>query len=166
MFKKLGIALAVAGLSASVLAEDVQITGTVESKCLVVTDTVGIYGNPTPNLLSTDGSNGGVKPIIRYDVIIADYYKARISHPNGFSESPSLNDVVTWTGSTSVAEVSDAGMSAYDTDKIEFDNITEVDLSIAGSTWFGVESEADYGYDKAFPAGTYRTVVTAECIAI
>lgn len=166
MFKKLGIALAVAGLSASVLAEDVQITGTVESKCLVVTDTVGIYGNPTPNLLSTDGSNGGVKPIIRYDVIIADYYKARISHPNGFSESPSLNDVVTWTGSTSVAEVSDAGMSAYDTDKIEFDNITEVDLSIAGSTWFGIESEADYGYDKAFPAGTYRTVVTAECIAI
>tara|TARA_Y100000389_G_scaffold138618_1_gene136359 strand:- start:1601 stop:2101 length:501 start_codon:yes stop_codon:yes gene_type:complete len=166
MFKKLGIALAVAGLSASVLAEDVQITGTVESKCLVVTDTVGIYGNPTPNLLSTDGSNGGVKPIIRYDVIIADYYKARISHPNGFSESPSLNDVVTWTGSTSVAEVSDAGMSAYDTDKIEFDNITEVDLSIAGSTWFGIDSEADYGYDKAFPAGTYRTVVTAECIAI
>jgi hypothetical protein len=166
MFKKLGLALAVAGLSVSAIAEDVQITGTVESKCLVVTDTVGIYGNPTPNLLTTDGANGGVKPIIRYDVIIADYYKARISHPNSFSESPSLNDVVTWDGSTSVAEVSDAGMSAYDTDKIEFDNITEVDLSIAGSTWFQIESEADYGYDKAFPAGTYRTVVTAECIAI
>jgi len=166
MFKKLGIALAVAGLSASVLAEDVQITGTVESKCLVVTDTIGIYGNPTPNLLTTDGASGGVIPIIRYDVIIADYYKARISHPNGFSEAPSLNDVVTWTGGTTVAEVTDAGMSAYDTDKIEFDNITEVDLSIAGSTWFQVESEADYGYDKAFPAGIYRTVVTAECIAI
>ena len=85
---------------------------------------------------------------------------------NSFSESPSLNDVVTWTGSTSVAEVSDAGMSAYDTDKIEYNNVTEVDLSIAGSTWFKVSSEADYGYDKAFPAGTYRTVVSAECIAI
>ncbi len=145
---------------------DVPITGTVESKCIVTTDTQGIYGNPTPNTLSTAQADAGVQPIVRYDVIIADYYKARISHPNSFSESPALNDVVTWTGSTSVAEVSDALMSAYDTDKIEYDNVTEIDLSIAGSTWFKVESEADYGYDKAFPAGTYRAIVSAECIAL
>jgi hypothetical protein len=165
MIKQISAAV-FAVFSSVAIAEDVNITGTVESKCLVTTDTVGIYGNPTPNILSTDGADGGVEPIVRYDVIIADYYKARITHPNSFSESPSLNDVVTWTGSTSVAEVSDAGMSAYDTDKIEYNNVTEVDLSIAGSTWFKVASEADYGYDKAFPAGTYRTVVSAECIAI
>lgn len=165
MIKQISAAV-FAVFSSVAIAEDVNITGTVESKCLVTTDTVGIYGNPTPNILSTDGADGGVEPIVRYDVIIADYYKARITHPNSFSESPSLNDVVTWTGSTSVAEVSDAGMSAYDTDKIEYNNVTEVDLSIAGSTWFKVSSEADYGYDKAFPAGTYRTVVSAECIAI
>jgi hypothetical protein len=166
MFNKVGVAVLAAFTATAALAEDVQITGTVESKCLVVTDTVGIYGNPTPNLLTTDGTNGGVKPIIRYDVIIADYYKARITHPISFSESPTLSDVVTWDGSTSVADSTDAGMAAYDTDKIEYDNVTEVDLSIAGSTWFQVESEADYGYDKAFPAGTYRTIVQAECIAI
>ena len=165
MIKQISAAV-FAVFSSVAIAEDVNITGTVESKCLVTTDTVGIYGNPTPNILSTDGADGGVEPIVRYDVIIADYYKARVTHPNSFSESPSLNDVVTWTGSTSVAEVSDAGMSAYDTDKIEYNNVTEVDLSIAGSTWFKVSSEADYGYDKAFPAGTYRTVVSAECIAI
>jgi len=165
MIKQISAAV-LAVFSSVAIAEDVNITGTVESKCLVTTDTVGIYGNPTPNILSTDGADGGVEPIVRYDVIIADYYKARITHPNSFSESPSLNDVVTWTGSTSVAEVSDAGMSAYDTDKIEYNNVTEIDLSIAGSTWFKVASEADYGYDKAFPAGTYRTVVSAECIAI
>lgn len=165
MIKQISAAV-LAVFSSVAIAEDVNITGTVESKCLVTTDTVGIYGNPTPNILSTDGADGGVEPVVRYDVIIADYYKARITHPNSFSESPSLNDVVTWTGSTSVAEVSDAGMSAYDTDKIEYNNVTEVDLSIAGSTWFKVSSEADYGYDKAFPAGTYRTVVSAECIAI
>jgi hypothetical protein len=165
MIKQISAAV-FAVFSSVAIAEDVNITGTVESKCLVTTDTVGIYGNPTPNILSTDGADGGVEPIVRYDVIIADYYKARITHPNSFSESPSLSDVETWTGSTSVAEVSDAGMSAYDTDKIEYNNVTEVDLSIAGSTWFKVASEADYGYDKAFPAGTYRTVVSAECIAI
>lgn len=166
MFKKL-----VAGLTAvfamNTLAQvDVPITGTVESKCIVTTDTQGIYGNPTPNVLSTAQADAGVEPIVRYDVIIADYYKARITHPNSFSESPTLNDVVNWAGVTTVAEVSDALMSAYDQNKIEYDNVTEVDLSVAGSTWFKVESQADYGYDKAFPAGTYRAIVSAECIAL
>lgn len=166
MFKKL-IAGFTAIFAMNTLAQvDVPITGTVESKCIVTTDTQGIYGNPTPSVLSTAQADAGVEPIVRYDVIIADYYKARITHPNSFSESPALNDVVNWTGGTTVAEVSDALMSAYDQNKIEYDNVTEVDLSVAGSTWFKVESQADYGYDKAFPAGTYRAIVSAECIAL
>lgn len=144
----------------------VPVTGTVESKCVLVTDTVGIYGNPLPNTLSTDPIDGGVIPIVRYDVLQANFYKAKITYPNTFSESPDLVDVVNWTGDVTVGEVSDATMSGYDTSKIEYNNVTEVDLTIAGSTWFKIESEAEYGYDRAFPAGTYRTVVTAECIAL
>jgi hypothetical protein len=127
---------------------------------------VGIYGNPLPNTLSTDPIDGGVIPIVRYDVLQANFYKAKITYPNTFSESPDLVDVVNWTGDVTVGEVSDATMSGYDTSKIEYNNVTEIDLTIAGSTWFKIESEAEYGYDRAFPAGTYRTVVTAECIAL
>lgn len=146
-------------------AADTPITGMVESKCMIVTDIEGVYGNSTPSNLSTDAADGGVEPIIRFDVLQADYYKAVISHPISFSQSPTLTDVVTWTGSTSVNEVSDTAMSGYDTNKITYDNSTEYDLTVAGSTWFKVSSEADYGYDRAFPPGTYRSIVQAECIA-
>lgn len=64
------------------------------------------------------------------------------------------------------SQLCDAGMSAYDTNKVEFNNVTEVDLTIAGSTWFQVASTADYGVGKAFPAGTYRAIVSADCIAL
>lgn len=165
MLKKV-LTVSALALATSANAADVDITGTVESKCVVTTDTIGIYGNPTPSKLSTATADGGVMPIVRYDVIQADYYKAMITHPNQFTDSPALNDVVNWTGTTSVAEVSDAAMSAYDTSKMVYNNVTEVQLTIAGSTWFKVESEANYGYDKAFPAGTYRAVVSAECIAL
>ena len=151
---------------ASAFAEEIPISGTVESKCIVTQDTAGVYGNSSPESLSTASADGGVHPVVRYDVIQADYYMAKISHPASFTESPALNDTVTWTGTTSVDQVSDASMSAYDTSKVEYDNVTEVDLSIAGSTWFKVESDADYGYGKAFPGGQYQAVVTAECIAI
>jgi len=152
--------------SLSSYAEDIPITGSVESKCIVTQDTAGVYGNPSPESLTTASASGGVHPVVRYDVIQADYYMAKITHPTSFSESPVLNDVVDFTGSTSVDQVSDASMSAYDTNKVEYDNVTEIDLSVAGSTWFKVESTADYGYDKAFPGGQYQAVVTAECIAI
>jgi hypothetical protein len=165
MFKKsLAVAAAIIGMNAA--AEEVTITGTVASKCVITTDTVGIYGNPTPSELSTAPADGGVLPIVRYDVLQANFYKARITYPESFSESPALTDVVNWTGDVTVAEVTDAGMSAYDTSKVEFNNVTEVDLTIAGSTWFKVESTADYGVTKAFPAGTYRAVVSADCIAL
>lgn len=149
----------------NVMAESVPIYGSVEAKCVVQTDTQGVYGNPTPNVLSTTPADGGVQPIIRYDVISADYYIARITTPDDFESAPQLDDVVNWDGSVEVGEVSDAGMSAYDTDKVTYNNVTEYDLTIAGSTWFKVSSEADYGYDKSFPAGDYSATVLAECIA-
>ena len=159
------VALFAVMFAVSVYAEDVPIVGNVESKCVIQTDTTGVYGNPTPSNLSTDTVDGGVEPIVRYDVAQADYYKAVISYPESFSQSPSLEDTVTWTGSVSVDAVSDTNMSAYDTNKVTYNNTTEYDLTIAGTTWFAISSEADYGYDKAFPGGTYRAIVTAECIA-
>lgn len=152
-------------LPVAAIAQDTIIEGNIQSKCIIHTDTQGVYGNPTPDKLSTASTDGGVQPVVRYDVAVADYYIARITTPTGFSASPTLTDVVNWTGSTSVAEVSDAGMSGYDTDKITYEATTEFDLTIAGTTWFKVASTAEYGYGKAFPGGTYRAVVQAECIA-
>ena len=143
-----------------------EVIGNVESKCVVTPDITGVFGNPSPSSLSTDPTDGGVDPVVRFDVIQASFYKARISHPNSFSESPALSDTVQWAGETTTSQVSDAGMSAYDEAKVEFDNVTEFELSVAGSTWFKTETNAEYGYSKAFPAGVYRAIVVAECIAI
>ena len=147
-------------------ANETPIEGTVEAKCVITTDTTGVYGNPVPYKLSNAATDGGVLPIIRYDVITADYYKASIDYPIEFSSSPTLSDTVTWTGDVSVADTSDTGMSGYDTAKVEFNNTTEFELTVAGSTWFKVDSTAEYGYQKAFPAGTYSAIVTAECVAL
>lgn len=166
MFKKNIIAATIPLLMATAaVAENTPITGIVESKCSIFTDVQGVYGNPSPSILSTARADGGVLPVIRYDVASADYYKARISHPNSFSSAPTLTDAVAWEGSTSVREVSDPLMSDYETDKVEYDNVTEFDLTVAGTVWFEVASSADYGYNKAFPAGNYTAIVTAECIA-
>ena len=146
-------------------AEEVVIQGNVQSKCVITTDTPGVYGNPTANKLSTLPADGGVQPVVRYDVSLAGAYKARITTPTSFSTSPSLSDVVNWTGSSSVSKVSDPAMSAYDTNKVVFGESTEYGLTTAGSTWFKISSSALYGYNKAFPGGTYRAVVNAECIA-
>ena len=150
----------------SALAEEAPIEGTVEAKCVITTETAGVYGNPVPYKLSTAAADGGVLPIIRYDVISADYYKASISHPEEFTSSPTLDDTVTWTGETEVHEVSDTNMSSYETNKVEYNNVTDFDLTVAGSTWFKVSSVAEYGYQKSFPAGSYNAVVNAECIAL
>ena len=151
--------------AANCYAEDVQITGNVQSKCVITTDTAGVYGNPTADKLSTLSADGGVTPVVRYDVSLAGAYKARITTPTSFSTSPSLNDTVTWTGDTSVKTVSDAAMSTYETSKVTFGSTTEYDLLVAGSTWFKSSSTATYGYGKALPGGSYRAVVQAECIA-
>lgn len=143
-----------------------EIVGNVDSKCIIVSETPGVYGNPNPYELTTSPTSGGVMPIIRYDVLAADYYKAVIEHPISFSSSPNLDDVVSWTGDVQVSEVSDTNMADYDTNKVEYNNAHEYDMTVAGSTWFKITSVADYGFAKSFPAGQYTAVVEAECIPL
>ena len=82
---------------------NVPIVGSVDSKCVITTETPGIYGNPTPSKLSTNEVDGGITPIVRFDVAIADYYKAVVTTPVDFTSSPSLTDVVNWEGEVSVS---------------------------------------------------------------
>lgn len=156
-----GITLAVSG---PVLAETATIAGNVQSKCSIFTERQGVYGNPAPNELSTLPADGGVQPLIRFDVASASYYTGRISYPTSFSSSPSLSDTVTWVGDVEVASVSDPNMAGYEAAKVQYNNVTEYDLSVAGSTWFTVESSATYGFNSSLPAGNYTAVVVAECI--
>jgi hypothetical protein len=165
MFKKVILASLLAiPLFAS--SEDIPITGIVSSRCVIYTETPGVYGNPSPSVLSTAAIDGGVQPIVRYDVVQSGYYKAVITTPNSFSSSPSLSDTVKWSGSVDVNRVTDAAMSAYSTSKTQYNNTTEITLTVPGSVWFKADSKAEYGYNKAFPAGTYRAIVTAACIAV
>ena len=164
MFKSI-LTLFTIGFATTAVASTVPITGNVESKCTIYTDTEGVYGNPTPDALSTSPADGGVLPVVRYDVSIADYYKARIAWPNAFSTSPSLTDTLNWDGSVAVSLTSDVAMADYETNKVTFDNTTEYDLTVAGSTWFEVTSTVTYGVGKSLPGGTYKANVTAECIA-
>ena len=149
----------------SAMAVDSPITGQVQPKCSVWTETSGVYGHPLPYKLTTTPADGGVKASIRIDVAQADYYKAKFTHPNSFSSSPTLNDSVAWTGSTKVGQVSVAAMSAYEAAKVTYNNVTEFNLTLAGSTWFTVESTAQYGSTKSLPAGNYTALIVAECIA-
>lgn len=163
MIKSLLLTLA---LCFSAQAAEVPIRGMVTSKCVINTDTPGVYGNPAPGQLSTDRADGGITPIIRYDVVEAGFYKALITVPGTFTSSPALTDSVTWTGSVAVSKVTDAGMSAYTANKRVYNNTTEIDLSLPGTVWFSATSKAQYGYNKSFPAGEYKAVVLAECIAL
>ena len=162
MMKYLVLALAIAPLAH---AEDVTITGTVQSKCTINTDTAGVYGNPTSDKLSTARADGGIAPIVRFDVSLAGAYDAKITTPTQFSTSPSLSDTLAWDGSTTVKEFSDAAMADYETNKIVYGATSEYSLHTAGTTWFEVSSEVAYGYGKALPSGNYRAIVVAECIA-
>jgi hypothetical protein len=152
-------------LALPALAEEAVITGTIESKCVINTDVNGVYGNPVAGTLSTLPADGGVLPIIRYDIALGNAYTARITAPSSFSTAPSLNDVVDWSAEVEVNEVSDTNMSDYETNKVEYDYTTEFNMHTAGTTWFKVTSKAEYGYGKPYPAGTYRAIVMAECIA-
>ena len=143
---------------------NVDIVGNVEAKCVIQTTKSGVYGNPIASKLSTTPADGGVLPVIRYDVSIADAYTANITHPTSFSSSPTLSDTVAWTGSTSVTQTSVAGMSAYEAAKVVVDSTTIFDLTLAGSTWFSTASSAVYGTAKPFSGGTYTASVVATCI--
>ena len=146
-------------------ADNADIVGNVDAKCVIQTDKSGVYGNPIASKLSTTPADGGVLPVIRFDVSIADSYTANITHPTSFTSSPSLSDTLVWTGSTSVTQTSDAGMSGYEAAKTLVNDTTIFDLTLAGSTWFSTSSVAVYGAAKPFPGGTYTAVVQAECIA-
>ena len=165
MFKKVLLASLLA-IPLITSAEDIPIVGTVTSKCVIYTETPGVYGNPTPGVLSTAAADGGVQPIVRYDVVQSGFYKAVITVPSSFSSSPTLSDTVKWTGSVDVSRVSDAAMSAYSTNKRTYNETTEINLSVPGSVWFKADSKAEYGFNKAYPAGTYRSIVTASCVAV
>ena len=166
MFKKAIMIGAIGLMPFCAYALDTPITGNVQSRCIISTDTPGVYGNPNAYTLTTSPSDGGVAPIIRYDVTLADAYYAQITHPTSFASSPSLNDTVTWTGSTEVSAVSDAtNMGAYETNKTTFGQTTQYDLTATGSTWFKTTSVATMGGNKAFPGGQYTATVEALCIA-
>lgn len=152
-------------MTTAAFAADTPIEGNVSSKCSIYTDVSGVYGNPNPDELSTTAADGGVEPIIRYDVSIADYYTAKISWPTSFTTSPSLTDSLTWDGEVTVSSTSDTGMAGYEAAKVEYDNHTEYDLTVAGSTWFSVSSNVTYGVGKSLPGGTYKANVTALCVA-
>ena len=144
---------------------NVQITGSVAAKCVIQTDKAGVYGNPIASKLSTTPSDGGLLPVIRFDVSIADAYTANITHPTSFSSSPTLTDTLAWTGSTTVTKMSVSGMSAYNGAKVMVGSTSKFNLTLAGSTWFSTASSAVYGSAKPFPQGTYTAVVQATCIA-
>ena len=166
MLKKAGIIFAMSLFTLSAYAVDVPISGTVQSRCVITTDTPGTYGNPNAYTLTTSSSDGGVQPIVRYDVTLADAYYAQITTPTSFSTSPALSDTVTWTGSTEVSSVSDAtGMAGYESAKTTFGQTTQFDLTATGSTWFKSTSVATNGGNKAFPGGNYSSTVEAVCVA-
>ena len=166
MLKKASIIFAMSLFTLSAYAVDVPISGTVQSRCVITTDTPGTYGNPNAYTLTTSSSDGGVQPIVRYDVTLADAYYAQITTPTAFSASPALSDTVTWTGSTEVSSVSDAtGMAGYESAKTTFGQTTQFDLTATGSTWFKSTSVATNGGNKAFPGGNYSATVEAVCIA-
>ena len=153
--------------SSKVQAGNIDITGTVQSRCIINTDTVGAYGNPNAYTLTTTAADGGQKPIVRVDVSLADSYYAQISYPTEFSSSPSLSDTVAWTGAVNSVQTSDAGMSGYQAASTTTGSMRQYGLTVAGTTWFDVASAATYGggQNKPFPGGSYKAVVLAECIA-
>jgi len=166
--RTIGYFLAIVGAAFASQAfanENAPITGTVESKCVIFTETQGVYGTPLASRLSTAAADGGVQPIIRYDVALADAFLGKITFPNEFSSSPTLTDTQAFTGNVEVHSVSDVGMADYDTNKTTFNNTHQYDLTVAGTTKFKISSQVDYGNGKAMPAGTYTTLVNAECIA-
>jgi len=147
-------------------AAEVPINGTVQSRCIITTDTTGVYANPNAYTLTTDPTSGGQLPIVRFDVTLADAYYAEITAPSEFSTSPTLPDVVTWTGDTEVSAMSDAtGMGSYETNKVELGMTDKYDLTATGSTWFKTSSTAVLGGNRAYPGGNYTALVEASCIA-
>lgn len=166
MLKHLAFTAALLCSATATAATNVPINGTVQSRCIIQTDSAGIFGNPNAYTLTTSIADGGLPSVVRFDVTLSDAYYAVITAPTEFSSSPSLPDVVTWTGDTEVSAVSDAnGMGTYEATKIEYGYTDKYDLTATGSTWFKTSVTATMGGNKAFPGGNYTALVVAECIA-
>lgn len=165
MLKK-AIFIAMSLSAFSVIGATAPINGTVQSRCIITTDTSGVYANPNAYTLTTDPASGGQLPVVRVDVTLADAYYVEITAPTQFSSSPSLPDIVTFTGDTEVSAMSDStGMGSYEANKVELGMTDKYDLTATGSTWFKTSSEATMGGNKSFPGGNYTSLVEAECIA-
>lgn len=167
MIKRLVVGAFVAlGVVSTAQTATVPINGTVQSRCIIQTDTAGTYGNPNAYTLTTATADGGEAAVVRVDVTLADAYYVAITAPNAFSSSPNLPDTVTWTGDTEVKAVSDAtGMGSYETNKVELGMTDRYEMTATGSTWFKTSSTATMGGNKAFPGGNYTALVDVECIA-
>lgn len=167
--KHIATAFAVGVLATSTTfanAEQVPITGTVQSKCIIQVDQPGVFGNPNAYTLTTNSAEGGLAAATRVDVTLANAYFVTFASPTEFSSSPSLPDTVTWTGSTEVQAVSDAtNMGTYETNKVVTGNETRYELTATGSTWFKTEVTATMGGNRAYPGGNYTAMVEVQCIA-
>jgi hypothetical protein len=141
------------------------ITGTVQASCSIVTTTPGQYGLPNVWKLSSLPADGGIDAIIKTTIAAADTYKVKFTHPNSFSSSPGLSDTLTWGGSTSYSSGSVAAMSNYEAAKTVVGNETTFDMTLAGTTFFKVNSSVTYGYNKAFPSGDYVGMIVVLCQA-
>ena len=161
--KKLLIALSFILSATPIIAADIN--GTVESRCTVATTVDGKYGNPNAYTLTTDPASNGQVPVIRFDTTLANAYYAQVSYPTSFSSSPSLSDNVTWTGTVAVKATGESGMSGYQAASTTTGAMRSYPLSVAGSVWIEATSVAVYGGNRAFPGGSYKAVVLAECVA-
>lgn len=162
-------AMIMLGASSSVIAENIYIDGSVESRCTINTDTAGTYGNPAAYKLSTTPADGGQVPIIRVDNTLASAYYIQISTPVSFSTSPTLNDSTVFTGAVAVTQTSSSDMSGYQAaSTTPASNMRQYALTVAGTTWFSASSIALYGggNQTPFPSGNYKAIVLAECIAM
>lgn len=56
-------------------------------------------------------------------------------------------------------------MSGYQAASTTTGSMRQYGLSVAGSVWIQSTSVATYGGNRAFPGGTYKAVVVAECVA-
>ena len=166
--KKLIITMSLILSCTPILAENIYIDGEVQSRCSIVSDTAGRYGNPSAFLLTTVPASGGQVPIIRFDYSLANAYYASISTPVSFSTSPSLSDSTVFTGAVAVVQTSSSDMSNYQSQSTTpASNTRQYALTIAGTTWFSATSVATHGggNNTPYPSGSYRSTIVASCIA-
>jgi len=76
-----------------VLAENIYINGDVASRCSIVEDTAGRWGNPSANVLTTLPASGGQVPVIRFDYSLANAFYASSKYKTIRFDS-SWNDLV------------------------------------------------------------------------